>query len=70
LTGAQDFYYRAPYGKLLHEKLVEAGVPSVVHSFKLADHGFLLFFPRTSQVAKTGMYTLAQWLNKLEAPPN
>ncbi|MEE4193854.1 MAG: hypothetical protein V2J07_01520, partial [Anaerolineae bacterium] len=60
----QDFYYRAPYGEMLQGKLVEAGVPSVYHSFKLADHGFLLFFPN-SPVAKTGMYTVMQWLKRL-----
>ncbi len=66
LTGAHDYYYRQPYGEILHQALTRAGVPSVYYSFPETDHGFLLFFPRVSPSAQVGTYYIERFLAFLE----
>jgi acetyl esterase/lipase len=62
LQGEHDSFLPAQVSRALHQKLIEAGVPSVYVEFPQTEHGFDLLLPRYAPAAQAALYDVDRFL--------
>jgi acetyl esterase/lipase len=65
LQGSDDVFELAPAVRRLHERLKEAGTPSILVEFPHTEHGFDLVLPRISPLARAATCDVERFLGLL-----